>query len=152
MTALANSPAFWIGLMAALAAPYVLPTMIAVIRHVENIPLVVFLNCLPIAWPTRASRGMHDVTQGLLTGEPACISLWTLTPSPSYGDGVSAAWGRSANGITRPQGPVSQVGRFNDSPTAALLCRRDDCQPADEVHVVLDDFGQRLGRYARRQS
>jgi hypothetical protein len=51
MTALANSPAFWIGLLAALAALYVLPTMIAVIRHVENIALVVFLNCFPIAWP-----------------------------------------------------------------------------------------------------
>jgi hypothetical protein len=51
MTALANSAAFWIGLLAALAALYVLPTMIAVIRHVENIALVVFLNCFPIAWP-----------------------------------------------------------------------------------------------------
>jgi hypothetical protein len=26
--------------------------MIAVIRHVENIALVVFLNCFLIAWPT----------------------------------------------------------------------------------------------------
>jgi len=51
MTVLANSPAFWIGLLASLAAFYVLPTMIAVIRHVENIALVVFLNCFPIAWP-----------------------------------------------------------------------------------------------------
>jgi hypothetical protein len=38
-------------LLAGLAALYVLPTMIAVIRHVENIGLVVFLNCFPIAWP-----------------------------------------------------------------------------------------------------
>jgi hypothetical protein len=51
MTALANSPVFWIGLLAGLAALYVLPTMIAVIRHVESIALVVFLNCIPIAWP-----------------------------------------------------------------------------------------------------
>ena len=51
MTALANSPAFWIGLLAGLAALYVLPTMIAVIRQVESIALVVFLNCFPIAWP-----------------------------------------------------------------------------------------------------
>ncbi len=51
MTALANSPVFWIGLLVALAALYVLPTTIAVIRHVENIPLVVILNCFPIAWP-----------------------------------------------------------------------------------------------------
>ena len=51
MTALANSPLFWTGLLAGLAALYVLPTMIAVIRHVEDIPLVVIFNCLPIAWP-----------------------------------------------------------------------------------------------------
>jgi hypothetical protein len=51
MTVLANSPVFWIGLLAGLAALYVLPTAIAVIRHVENIALVVFLNCFPIAWP-----------------------------------------------------------------------------------------------------
>jgi hypothetical protein len=36
---------------AGLAALYVVPTMIAVIRHVENIGLVVFLNYFPIAWP-----------------------------------------------------------------------------------------------------
>jgi hypothetical protein len=51
MTALANSPVFWIGLLAGLAALYVLPTTIAVIRQVEDIPLVVIFNCFPIAWP-----------------------------------------------------------------------------------------------------
>ena len=51
MTALTNSPLFWTGLLAGLAALYVLPTTVAVIRQVENIPLVVFLNCFPIAWP-----------------------------------------------------------------------------------------------------
>lgn len=51
MTALANSPVFWVGLLAGLAALYVLPSMIAVIRHVEDIALVVILNCFPIAWP-----------------------------------------------------------------------------------------------------
>jgi hypothetical protein len=29
----------------------VVPTVIAVFRRVENIAVVVFLNCLPIAWP-----------------------------------------------------------------------------------------------------
>ena len=33
--------------------------MIAVIRRVENIALVAFLNYFPIAWPARASQGMH---------------------------------------------------------------------------------------------
>ena len=51
MTALANSPVFWTGLLAGLAALYVLHTMIAVIRHVEDIPLVMIFNCFPIAWP-----------------------------------------------------------------------------------------------------
>ena len=51
MTALANSPVFWIGLLAGLAALYILPTMIAVTRNVETIALVVILNCFPIAWP-----------------------------------------------------------------------------------------------------
>ncbi len=50
MTALANSPVFWTGLLAGLAALYVLPAMIAVIRNVETIA-VVFLNCFPVAWP-----------------------------------------------------------------------------------------------------
>jgi len=51
MTALATSPVSWIGLMASLAA-FVRPAhMVAVIRHVEEIALVVFLNCIPVAWP-----------------------------------------------------------------------------------------------------
>lgn len=44
MTALANSPVFWIGLLAGLGVLYVLPAVIAVFRHVENIAVVVFLN------------------------------------------------------------------------------------------------------------
>jgi hypothetical protein len=51
MTALANSPVFWIGLLAGLTALYILPTMIAVIRNVETIALVVILNCFLVAWP-----------------------------------------------------------------------------------------------------
>jgi|HubBroStandDraft_6_1064221.scaffolds.fasta_scaffold1002468_3 hypothetical protein len=64
MTALANSPAFRIGLLAALAALYVLPTMIAVIRHAENIALVGVLDMLPDRLAGGAGRGMHDATQG----------------------------------------------------------------------------------------
>jgi phage shock protein PspC (stress-responsive transcriptional regulator) len=51
MTALANSPVFWTGLLAGLAALYDLPTMIAVIRNAGTIALVVFLNCFPVTWP-----------------------------------------------------------------------------------------------------
>ena len=47
----ADSPVFWTGLLTALAALYILPTTIALIRHAEDIPLVVILNCFPIAWP-----------------------------------------------------------------------------------------------------
>jgi hypothetical protein len=49
--AVANSPVFWVLLLGGLAALSVLPTVIAVIRQVESIPLVIILNCLPIAWP-----------------------------------------------------------------------------------------------------
>jgi hypothetical protein len=56
MTALANSLVFWTGLLGALAALYVLPTTIAVIRQVEDIPLVVILNCFPVAWPAALLR------------------------------------------------------------------------------------------------
>jgi hypothetical protein len=55
VTTLANSPVFWIGLLAGLGVLCVLPTVIAVFRHVECIGLVVFLNCLPIAWQPRLS-------------------------------------------------------------------------------------------------
>ena len=51
MTALVDSPVFWIGLLAGLGGLYVLPTVIAVFRRVENIGVVVFWTCLPIAWP-----------------------------------------------------------------------------------------------------
>jgi len=50
MTALVNSPVFWIGLLAGVTAPYAPPIMITVIRHVENIALVVFLNDSD-SWP-----------------------------------------------------------------------------------------------------
>lgn len=45
MTALANSLMFWIGLLAGLGGLYVLPTVIAVFRRVENIAVVVVLTC-----------------------------------------------------------------------------------------------------------
>lgn len=51
MNAVADSWAFWIGLIGALAVLYVLPTLIGVLRHVESLALVVILNLFPIAWP-----------------------------------------------------------------------------------------------------
>jgi hypothetical protein len=50
-TALANSMAFWLALIGALAALYVLPVIIGLVRHVECLALVVIFNCFPIAWP-----------------------------------------------------------------------------------------------------
>jgi hypothetical protein len=47
----ANSPVFWIALITALAALYALPTVIGLIRHVENLALVVILNLFPVGWP-----------------------------------------------------------------------------------------------------
>jgi hypothetical protein len=51
VTTLANSLMLWIGLLAGFGGLYVLPTVIAVFRRVENIAVVVVLTCLPIAWP-----------------------------------------------------------------------------------------------------
>jgi hypothetical protein len=47
----ANDAVSWIEYVASFAALYVYPTAIAVVRHVENIKLVLILNCIPIAWP-----------------------------------------------------------------------------------------------------
>ena len=51
MITLANSPVFSMGLLVGLGALYILPTLIAVIRQVESIAPVVFLNCFSIASP-----------------------------------------------------------------------------------------------------
>jgi hypothetical protein len=51
MNAVANSWAFWIGLIGALAVLYVLPTLIGMFRHVESLGVVIFLNAFPVAWP-----------------------------------------------------------------------------------------------------
>ena len=48
MTALVDSPVFWIGLLAGLGVLSVLPAVIAVFRRVENIAV---LERVPVAWP-----------------------------------------------------------------------------------------------------
>jgi Superinfection immunity protein len=52
MNALAQSPVFWVGLIAGLALFYFLPTIIAMIRRVESPGWVIFLNVLPtgVGW------------------------------------------------------------------------------------------------------
>jgi hypothetical protein len=47
----ADSAWFWVVLIAAIAAVYALPMVIALIRQVENITTVVILNLFPLAWP-----------------------------------------------------------------------------------------------------
>jgi len=47
----ANGAVSWIEYVASLAALYVYPTAVAVVRHAGNIKLVLILNCIPIAWP-----------------------------------------------------------------------------------------------------
>jgi hypothetical protein len=51
VNALASSGLFWFGLIYALAALYITPTLIGIARKVENLALVVILNTMPIAWP-----------------------------------------------------------------------------------------------------
>ena len=50
MNALADSWAFWIGLIGALAVLYILPTLVGILRRVGSLAVVVILNLFPIAW------------------------------------------------------------------------------------------------------
>jgi hypothetical protein len=52
MNALAHSGVFWVGLIAGLVLLYFLPTMIGIIRKVESLGLLIFLNVLPtgVGW------------------------------------------------------------------------------------------------------
>ena len=52
MNVLAHSFVFWIALIMALLALYILPTLIAAIRGTENIGWIIVLNLLPtgIGW------------------------------------------------------------------------------------------------------
>jgi hypothetical protein len=47
MNSLAHSGVFWVGLIAGLVLLYFLPTMIGIIRKVESLGLLIFLNVLP---------------------------------------------------------------------------------------------------------
>ena len=47
MNTLAHSGVFWVGLIAGLVLIYFLPTMIGIIRTVEGLGLLIFLNVLP---------------------------------------------------------------------------------------------------------
>ena len=52
MSTLAHSGAFWVGLIGGLVLIYFLPTMIGIIRKVESLGLLIFLNVLPtgVGW------------------------------------------------------------------------------------------------------
>ena len=52
MNTLAHSGVFWVGLIAGLVLIYFLPTMIGIIRKVESLGLLIFLNVLPtgVGW------------------------------------------------------------------------------------------------------
>ena len=47
----ANGAVSWIEYLASLAALYVCPTAIAVVRRARYIERVLILNCIPVAWP-----------------------------------------------------------------------------------------------------
>lgn len=47
----ANGAVSWIEYVASLAALYMFPTAVALVRHAGNIKLVLILNCIPITWP-----------------------------------------------------------------------------------------------------
>jgi hypothetical protein len=52
MNSLAHSGVFWVGLIGGLVLLYFLPIMIGIIRKVESLGLLVFLNVLPtgVGW------------------------------------------------------------------------------------------------------
>ena len=52
MNTLAHSGVFWAGLITGLVLLYFLPTMIGIIRKVESLGLLIFLNVLPtgVGW------------------------------------------------------------------------------------------------------
>jgi hypothetical protein len=52
MNTLAHSGIFWVGLITGLVLIYFLPTMIGIIRKVESLGLLIFLNVLPtgVGW------------------------------------------------------------------------------------------------------
>jgi hypothetical protein len=52
MNALAQSPVFWVGLIAGLVLLYILPTLIGISRKVEDLGLLIFVNLLPtgVGW------------------------------------------------------------------------------------------------------
>jgi hypothetical protein len=54
---------FWVLLIGALGARYVLPVIIAILRHFEDIALVVLFNVIPIGVARRAPPGPHDAAQ-----------------------------------------------------------------------------------------
>jgi hypothetical protein len=49
--AVADSWFFWLAIIDGLAAIYLLPTVIGIIRGAESPGLVICLNMVPVAWP-----------------------------------------------------------------------------------------------------
>jgi len=49
--AVADSWLFWLALTDALAAVYILPTVVGIARQVEGLGLVICLNAIPVGWP-----------------------------------------------------------------------------------------------------
>lgn len=49
--AVADSWFFWLAIIDGLAAVYILPTVIGIVRQVEGLGWVVSLNTIPVGWP-----------------------------------------------------------------------------------------------------
>jgi len=94
----ANGAVSWIEYVASLAALYACPTAIVVVRRARNIKRVLILNCIPIAWPAALVMACIMPRKAGLRASLPASPLWTLTPVPPYGDGVSAAWDAPVNG------------------------------------------------------
>jgi hypothetical protein len=49
--AVADSWFFWLAIIGFVIGVYILPTVIAIVRQVEGLGWVVYLNTIPVGWP-----------------------------------------------------------------------------------------------------
>ena len=74
MSTLAHSGVFWVGLIAGLIPIYFLPIMIGLIRKVESLGLLIFLNVLPTGRAGGSARSCSPGRRKVLPG----LRLWPL--------------------------------------------------------------------------
>ena len=88
--AVANSPLFWAALISGLAIGYALPAIIAIIRHVEDIALVVIFNAFPIGWPRALITARSDSSRQRGCGSAMPVASTALVTSSEMTGSLSS--------------------------------------------------------------